>query len=66
MEQQLSHREYQVMHLTISGKSLKDIAGKLSISVQTVSTHRARALKKMGLHNTAELIRYVLEKGLAD
>jgi PAS domain S-box-containing protein len=64
--QRLSKREYQVMCLTTSGKSLKEIAGELSISVQTVSTHRARALKKTGLHSTAELIRYVLEKGLAD
>ena len=62
----LSVREYQVMHLTSSGKSLKEIAGELSISVQTVSTHRARILKKMGLHTSAELIRYALENELVD
>jgi PAS domain S-box-containing protein len=63
-EQQLSNREYQVMHLTTSGKSLKEIASELSISIQTVSTHRARVLKKMGLHNSAELIRYAAENDL--
>ncbi|MGA2029273.1 MAG: response regulator transcription factor [Verrucomicrobiota bacterium] len=62
----LSDREYQVMHLTSSGKSLKEIASELSISVQTVSTHRARILKKMGLHTSAELIRYTFENDLVD
>ena len=62
----LSNREYQVMRLTCSGKSLKEIAGELSISIQTVSTHRARILKKMRLHTSAELIRYALENKLVD
>jgi two-component system, NarL family, invasion response regulator UvrY len=62
----LSNREYQVMHLTCSGKSLKEIAGELAISIQTVSTHRTRILKKMGLHTSAELIRYALENELVD
>jgi len=62
----LSNREYQVMHLTSSGKSLKEIGGELSISIQTVSTHRMRILKKMGLHTSAELIRYALENELVD
>lgn len=63
--ERLSRREFQVMRLTPSGKSLKEIAGELSISVQTVSTHRARILKKMGMQSTAELIRYALENALA-
>jgi two-component system invasion response regulator UvrY len=54
------------MCLTTSGKSLKEIAGELSISIQTVGTHRARILKKMGLHTSAELIRYALENELVD
>jgi two-component system invasion response regulator UvrY len=62
----LSNREYQVMHLTCSGKSLKEIAEELSISIQTVSTHRTRMLKKMGLHSIAEMIRYALENELVD
>jgi DNA-binding NarL/FixJ family response regulator len=63
--ERLSRREFQIMRLTPSGKSLKEIAGELSISVQTVSTHRARILKKMGMQSTAELIRYALENDLA-
>ena len=64
--ERLTNREYQVMRLAPSGKSLKEIAGELSISIQTVSTHRARILKKMGLHNSAELIRYALENKLVE
>jgi two-component system invasion response regulator UvrY len=64
--ERLTNREYQVMCLTPSGKSLKEIADELSISIQTVSTHRSRILKKMGLHTSAELIRYALENRLVD
>jgi DNA-binding NarL/FixJ family response regulator len=62
----LSNREYQVMHMTCAGKTLKDIAGALAISIQTVSTHRARILRKMGLHTSAGLIRYAVENDLVD
>ena len=62
----LSNREYQVMRLTCSGKTLKEIAGELAISIQTVSTHRARILRKMGLQTSTELIRYALENELVD
>jgi two-component system invasion response regulator UvrY len=64
--ERLSNREHQVMRSTCSGKSLKEIAGELAISIQTVSTHRARILKKMGLPTSAGLIRYALENGLVD
>jgi two-component system, NarL family, invasion response regulator UvrY len=64
--ERLTNREYQVLCLAPSGKSLKEIAGELSISVQTVSTHRARILKKMGMNTSAELIRYALENRLVD
>jgi two-component system invasion response regulator UvrY len=64
--ERLTNREYQIMRLAPSGKSLKEIASELSISIQTVSTHRARILKKMGLHNSVELIRYALENKLVD
>ena len=58
--ERLSQRERQVMRLLPLGKPLKQIAGELGISIQTVSTHRARILKKLGLRTTTELIRYVL------
>jgi len=64
--QTLSDREYQVMILLGTGKSVSDIAQELSLSVKTVSTYRTRILHKLKLENTAEIIRYVLERGLVD
>jgi two-component system, NarL family, invasion response regulator UvrY len=55
----LSHREFQVLCLLAAGQSISDIAAELSISVSTVSTHRAH-IEKMGLQSTAELIQYAL------
>ena len=49
-----------------SGKSAKNIGQELSVSAQTVSTHRARILKKLGLKTTAALIRYAVENDLID
>jgi DNA-binding NarL/FixJ family response regulator len=66
LHERLSCREFQVMCLLPSGKSLKAIAGELSVSIQTASTYRARILKKLGLGSTAELIRYTLENELVD
>ena len=64
--QALSDREYQVLRLIASGKSVSDIAGELSLSVKTVSTHRARILQKMGLKHNADLTHYAMSKGLVD
>ena len=47
-----------------AGKSVSAIANELSLSVKTVSTYRARTLEKMQLKTTADLIRYVVERGL--
>jgi DNA-binding NarL/FixJ family response regulator len=60
----LSDREFQVMCLLGSGKSVKDIAGELLLTVQTVSTYRSRVVEKMGMSSTAEIIRYVIENDL--
>lgn len=62
----LSDREYQVMSLTVSGKTVKEIAKELFISIQSVSTYRARILTKLHLNNTAELIHYAVERHLVD
>jgi DNA-binding NarL/FixJ family response regulator len=62
----LSDREYQVMTLLAAGKSVTGIATELSLSVSTVSTYRARVLDKLNLRNTAEIIRYALERGLVE
>jgi two-component system invasion response regulator UvrY len=62
----LSARELEVLLLIGSGLALSQIAGKLGLSVKTVSTYRARILEKIGLHSNADLIRYVVRHGLGD
>jgi PAS domain S-box-containing protein len=64
--EQLSDRELQILLLIGSGRSIKQIAGDLSISINTVNTYRARILKKMGLRTNAALIRYAIEHGLVE
>ena len=61
----LSNREYQVMLLIAAGKVPKEIGDELSLSVKTVGTYRTRILEKLKLKNNAELMRYVLERGLS-
>ncbi|MBI1743636.1 response regulator transcription factor [Candidatus Acetothermia bacterium] len=61
----LSDREYHVMCMLASGKTVSEIAKELSLSVKTISTYRARVLEKMGMKNNAELIHYVLKNKLA-
>jgi two-component system invasion response regulator UvrY len=60
----LSDREYQVMCMIGSGKTTKEIAGALNLSVKTVSTHRARILRKMQMKNNAQLTHYAIKQGL--
>ena len=62
--QMLSNREYEILRLLASGKPAKTIAQDLSVSPQTISTHRSRMLKKLRLHSTAELIRYAVQNHL--
>ena len=52
------------MCLLAAGKTVAEIAATLSLSVKTVSTYRARILEKLGLKNTAEIVRYALTRGL--
>jgi len=60
----LSNREYEVVIMIASGKSIKDIAKEMYISASTVSTYRARILKKLNLETTSELIRYAIKYNL--
>jgi DNA-binding NarL/FixJ family response regulator len=60
----LSDREYQVFEMIVCGRSVTEIAEALSLSVKTISTHKARILLKMGMNNPAELIRYAVEHRL--
>lgn len=62
----LSDREYQIFNMLVQGKSLTEIAEDLSLSVKTISTHKTHILQKMGLANSAELVRYAIAHGLAD
>jgi DNA-binding NarL/FixJ family response regulator len=62
----LSDREFQVLRMISSGKTVKTIAEELSLSVKTVSTYRARILEKTGMKTNAELIRYALQTHLVD
>jgi len=62
----LSNRELQVMRMIASGKSLKEIAAELSISVKTVGTYHIRLLTKMGVKSDVELTRYALLNKLVD
>lgn len=60
----LSDREYQVMIMMAKGKSLKQIALELSLSVKTVSTHRSHILQKLKLENNAQIVTYSLQNKL--
>lgn len=62
----LSDREYQVMCMIASGKTVKQIAGELSLSVKTISTYRTRILEKMKMKNNAELTYYAIRNRLVD
>jgi DNA-binding NarL/FixJ family response regulator len=62
----LSDREFEVFRLLVAGEAVTDIAGKLNLSVKTVSTHKANLMQKLGLNNQTELVRYALKNGLAD
>lgn len=62
----LSDREFDVLRLIASGQTVGHIAERLSLSVKTVSTYRARILEKMHLKNNAELMRYALTNHLLD
>jgi DNA-binding NarL/FixJ family response regulator len=62
--ERLSDREFDVMRLIASGKSVSEIAAQLHLSVKTVSTYRTRLLEKMGMSTNAELTRYAINAGL--
>ncbi len=60
----LSAREFEVLRLLGKGRTVSEVAALLNISVKTVSTYRTRVLEKLGLHTTAEIIRYALQHKL--
>jgi DNA-binding NarL/FixJ family response regulator len=60
----LTAREKQVLQLNAQGRSNKEIANLLDLSVNTVSVHRANLMEKMNIHRTAELVLFAIRKGL--
>ena len=62
----LSDREYQVLRMIASGLTVSQVATRLTLSVKTVSTYRARVLEKMNMKTTAELMHYGIQHGLVD
>jgi DNA-binding NarL/FixJ family response regulator len=60
----LSDREYEVLCLIGSGRSVKEIAYQLSLSPKTVGTYRARLMQKMKVRGGADLVRYAVQQGL--
>jgi two-component system, NarL family, response regulator NreC len=60
----LSIREREILQLLAEGKSTKDAAGILNISVKTAESHRKQVMDKLGLHSIAELTKYAIREGL--
>ena len=64
--QALSDRELEVMLMLASGKTVTQVAEELSLSVKTISTNRARLLRKMGMSTNTDLAYYAVKQGLLD
>ena len=64
LHETLSDREYQVMCMIASGKTVKEVAEELNLSVKTISTHRTRILRKMHMDNNAQITHYAIKHGL--
>jgi len=62
----LTTREREVLQLIAEGKTNKEIAAALRLSVYTVEAHRGRIMEKLNLHSTGELVRFALRAGLID
>lgn len=66
LHETLSDREYEVMRMIASGRTVSEIADELSLSVKTISTYRTRILEKMNMKNNAELTHYAMQNRLID
>ena len=62
----LTERERQVLVLVAQGKSTKETASQLGISYKTADSHRSRILEKLGVHETASMVRYAIRAGLIE
>jgi len=66
LHETLSDREYQVLCMIAQGKTVKEIAEELSLSVKTISTYRSRILEKMRMNNNAQLTHYAIKNRLVE
>jgi DNA-binding NarL/FixJ family response regulator len=64
--EELSEREFQVLQKMLMGKHLTEIAEELSLSAKTISTHKARLMRKLNVQNNSDLIRYGISYRLLD
>jgi len=62
----LTTRELEILQLIVDGKSNKEIADVLKLSVNTIAVHRANIMDALGIHKTAELVVYAIRNGLAN
>jgi two-component system, NarL family, response regulator NreC len=62
----LTNREREVLKLIAEGKTNKEIATTLNLSVYTVDSHRGKVMEKLNLHSTGELVRFAMKHGLVD
>jgi DNA-binding NarL/FixJ family response regulator len=62
----LTSREREVVQLVAEGKSTKEVASVLGISVKTAESHRAHVMRKLGIHEAAGLVRYAIRQGLVE
>ena len=64
LERQLTPRQRDVLRLIVKGQRMKEIAANLGVSTRTVETHKYEMMQALGLHSTAELVRYALDRRL--
>jgi len=62
----LTHREREVLKLTVEGRKSEEIGNLLDIAVKTVLGHRASVMRKLSIHNRTELVKYAIRKHLVD
>jgi DNA-binding NarL/FixJ family response regulator len=60
----LTDREREVLQLLAEGRSAREIADQLQVSVKTVGVHRTNIMDKLGIHNVPDLVKYALRKGI--
>ncbi len=60
----LTSREREVLQLIAEGKSTKQIAAVLNVSVKTIETHRQQVMEKLNIHSVAELTKYAIREGI--